>query len=182
MARCFARFTLPILVSLAAISTPRTMAAQHSHRVMFRTDMPRWTVEIGAPADQVTQGVKAVFEQLQMPLADSTDRQMRLLFTPYLRASRKMYGRNLSDFFGCQESDIAGGNRANQGQVTFAILARVRPTNHGVTVLELQVEGRVMRIESRTTPIECATTGLLEKSITDAVQQLVRDTAPQPDR
>ncbi len=148
--------------------------------VAFRSDIPQWEHEFAYPPEQVVQAVKAVYEQISMPLLQSSENEQDL-FTPYLRVQRQLYGRNNSEFFACQEADITGGSLADRGSVVFAILTRVRPKRGGGTVLQTQVDARATRRDVASNAVECATTGVLEKALIEMVGQILRDTAPPPE-
>jgi hypothetical protein len=173
-----------LLVALAVALLPvawRPAAAQEGRTtiVAFRTDLPQSEHEFAAPPEYVVQAVQAVYAQIGLPLLqDSQNRQD--LFTPYLRINRQLFGRNNSDFFACQETDIVGGSLADRGMVVFAILTRVRPGRNGVTVMQTQVDARATRRDVASGPVECTTTGVLEKALITMVDQILRDTAPPP--
>lgn len=173
---------LPFLAAFAlAGAFAENAAAQRL--VVFRGDMPRYTRNLPAEAEHVVQAVKVVFEELGIPLVQSRQNPNELFTEPQLVRNRQLFGLQTGDFFACNEA-ARGGNLADTGRVTYAILIRIHPTNEGVTRMEMQVDGKVIRtiIMSRSHPMDCSSTNLLEKSITDAVEQLLRDTAPPPAR
>jgi hypothetical protein len=168
---------------VAACALPGVFAenAAAQRRVLFRGDLPRYSRDLPAAPELVVQAVKVVFEELAVPLVQSRQDPNELFTTEQLVRNRSLFGRQIGDFFACNEG-ARGGNLADQGRVTYAVLIRIHPTNHGVTRMEMQVDGKVIRtmIMSRSHPMDCSSTNLLEKSITDAVEQLLRETAPPP--
>ncbi|HET7233932.1 MAG TPA: hypothetical protein VFJ16_28230 [Longimicrobium sp.] len=144
--------------------------------VAFRSDLPQSERAINATPEQVVQAAKMVYAQVGLPLLQSSD-NARDVFTPYLRVQRHLFGRNNSDFFACQVTDLAGGNMADRGTLTFAILMRVRPAGAS-SVLMTQVDARVTRRDVSANSVECSSTGALEKALIDMIEQIIRDTAP----
>jgi hypothetical protein len=169
----FALALLPLLAAPVAAQGGRTTI------VAFRSDVPQAEQPFAYPPEQVVLAVKTVYEQIGLPLLQSSENQEEL-FTPYLRVQRQLYGRNNSEFFGCQEGDLTGGSLADRGSVVFAILTRVRPARGGGSVLQTQVDARVTRRDVSSNTVECTTTGVLEKALIDMVGQILRDTAPPP--
>ncbi|HEU4558807.1 MAG TPA: hypothetical protein VFS20_13195 [Longimicrobium sp.] len=163
------------------LPTPAAAQGGRTTIVAFRSDVPQAEHEFTHPPEQVVLAVKAVYEQIGLPLMQSSENQQDL-FTPYLRVQRQLYGRNNSEFFACQEADLVGGNLADRGSVVFAILTRVRPAGGGGAVLQTQVDARATRRDVASNAVECATTGVLEKALIEMVGQILRDTAPPPAR
>ncbi|HEX9940163.1 MAG TPA: hypothetical protein VGB15_23720 [Longimicrobium sp.] len=180
----FARLLVRLLPLAAALTLPGVAAgdAAAQRRVVFRGDVPRYERNVPAPPEHVVQAVKVVFEELGVPLVQSAQNPNELFTTSQLVRNRQLFGRQIGDFFACNES-FRGGNLADHGRVTYAVLIRIIPTNQGVTRMEMQVDGKVVRtmIMNRDQPLDCSSSGLMEKSITDAVEQLVRETAPPPE-
>jgi hypothetical protein len=171
------------LLTLAAALTSFAVRSADAQRgqttiVAFRNDLPQSERTINAPPGQVVEAVKMVYAQVGLPLLQSSSNAQDL-FTPYLQVRGQLFGRSNSAFFACQETDIAGGNLADRGLLTFAVLMRARPQGNA-TVLQTQVDARVSRRDVAANSVECASTGVLEKALIDMVDQLVRDTAPPP--
>lgn len=167
-----------VAAALASLAARAAEAQRGTTIVAFRRDLPQSERTINAPPEQVVEAVKMVYAQVGLPLLQSSSNAQDL-FTPYLQVRRQLFGRANSEFFACQETDIAGGSLADRGQLTFAVLMRARPQG-GATVLQTQVDARVTRRDVSASSVECATTGVLEKALIDMVDQLVRDTAPPP--
>lgn len=184
MKRLIHRSPARLLALTAGVAlTPLAARSAHAQRgqttiVAFRNDLPQSERTINAPPEQVVEAVKIVYQQAGLPLLQSSSNAQDL-FTPYLQVRRQLFGRANSEFFACQETDIAGGNLADRGQVTFAVLMRARPQGNA-TVLQTQVDARVTRRDVASSSVECASTGVLEKALIDMIEQLVRDTAPPP--
>jgi len=163
---------------LPCVAQPAGAQRGQTTIVTFRSDLPQSERTLHAPPDQVVEAVKIVYQQVGLPLLQSSSNAQEL-FTPYLQVQRQLFGRSNSEFFACQETDITGGNLADRGQVTFAVLMRARPSGN-TTVLQTQVDARVTRRDVSSSSVECASTGVLEKALIDMIEQLVRDTAPPP--
>lgn len=172
-----------LVLATAVALTPLAARGAEAQRgqttiVAFRSDLPQSERTINAPPEQVVEAVKIVYAQVGLPLLQSSSNAQDL-FTPYLQVRGQLFGRSNSTYFACQETDIAGGNLADRGLLTFAVLMRARPAGN-TTVLQTQVDARVTRRDVAANSVECATTGVLEKALIDMVDQLVRDTAPPP--
>lgn len=174
-----ARVFLIVAAALLPLAAhPARAQRGHTTIVTFRSDLPQSERTINAPPEQVVEAVKIVYQQVGLPLLQSSS-DAQDLFTPYLQVRRQLFGRANSEFFACQETDITGGSLADRGQVTFAVLMRARPSGNA-TVLQTQVDARVTRRDVSSSSVECASTGVLEKALIDMIEQLVRDTAPPP--
>lgn len=179
----FIRVLLSLVIATIAALAADARPAVAQAVPLFRGDVSPYERLMRAPPEYVVQALKVVFEELEIPLVHSTQDSTVLFAPTQLVHNRELFGRPITEYFTCLESDIAGGNLALRGRVTYAVLVHVLPTNHGVTRLWMQVDGKATRMlsTSRLHPVDCGTTGLLEKSIADAVEQLLRETAPPPE-
>jgi len=162
----------PLLVA-SALALPallcRPAEAQRGKTVIvgFRSDVARSEHPVSASPEELTAALKQAYAQLQLPLMQSSENPADL-FTPYLRVRRQLFGHNNSEFFACQEQDVAG-NMADRAEVVFAVLNRVRPAANGTAVLLTQVDARAARRDVAANAVECATTGALEKALQEVV-------------
>jgi hypothetical protein len=120
------------------------------------------TAVIEATPDRVWAVLPAVYAELGIPLSQ-TDPSQKLLSAQNARISR-IGGKRLSTFFRCGGTY---GDNADSGNAYVSARTQVLTGNDGKTLARTEV--RAAAAAEGTTMGECGSTGLLEKTIGDAI-------------
>jgi hypothetical protein len=152
-------------------------AAQQRDRtseMSFRTDASGIETRLVYPPDAVFTVLAQVYAQLHFPTDRVAREEAREYRTPFMEVRGRLFDKPNGEFFSCQGGDILA-DLTNTGQISFAVRSIVKPGDNGGSVLTTQVDARVRRSSA----VECASTGNLERGLAGTIQQQLDALAAQ---
>lgn len=169
-----------LLAALASIATLTPAAAQErvasagrEGTFLFRAEAPFNRQVIPYTPDQVWAALPEAYRLIGFtarPASTAADAH-RDLVTPFMQVRGQLYpGEPNSRYFECSRNSMTGP-LADQGDVTFAMTSRVEPDDKGGTQLLTQLSARVKRRDASQYPVDCVSTGLLERTLAGFLKQ-----------
>lgn len=122
---------------------------------------------VRAPVDAVWAALPGVYEAAEIPVG-TLDRKTRVIGNQQHQVRRRLMGKPLSHFVRCGV-DAFGIPHADSRPVTLSVLTYVLDATEQGTGVETRVSAVAKDAERSSAPIECTSTGALEKSINESL-------------
>ncbi|HET7233820.1 MAG TPA: hypothetical protein VFJ16_27665, partial [Longimicrobium sp.] len=172
------RRSLILLAALSLAAAPaaaqdRTTFAAHGSYMTFRAESQFARVVVPYTVDQVWAALPDAYKLLGFTGEPaSNDPAKRDLVTGYMQIRGQLYpGEPNSLYFDCG-NNARTGPLADQGEITFAVYSRLEPAaEQGRTAVLSQVSARVKRRDSSQFPVDCISTGRLERTLAQFLAQ-----------
>ena len=167
-----------LALALTAAATPaaaqeRVASAGREGTFFFRAEVPFNRQLVPYTPDQVWAALPEAYRLIGFtvrPASTAADAH-RDVVTPYMQIRGQLYpGEPNSRYFECSRNSLTGP-LADQGEVTFAMTSRVEPDDKGGTQLLTQLSARVKRRDASQYPVDCVSTGLLERTLAGFLKQ-----------
>lgn len=140
------------------------------------TEDPTRTTDVGAPPDSVWAALTPVYTALKIPF-DTYLSTERRLGTAGHRVRGRFAGIQLGRVVNCGTA-ASGGDNADLYEVLLDVTSTASPGTGGTTALRTSVSGTAQSSTTAGEPINCVTTGALERIIAEAVRARVESVAP----
>jgi len=172
------------LLAALTLATAHSAAAQERYAAgdreegtfYFRLNVPFARAVMPNTVDQVWAALPDAYKLLGFTAEPSPDASRKEVATKYMAIRGQLYpGEPNSQYFDCGNNSHSGP-LADQGDITFAMTSHVQPDERGGTAVLTQVKARVRRRDSSQYPVDCISTGKLEQTMAQFLQQ--RLTAP----
>ncbi len=171
----------PTLFLLSAVALATAVPAAAQERVadsgrdgsafFFRADAPFARALLPYTVDQVWQTLPEAYRRLGFTATPSRDAARKDLSTPMMQTRGQLFpGEANSLYFECGRNSPTGP-MADQSDITFAMLSRVESDPRGGTAVLTQLSARARRRDSSQYPVDCVSTGRLEATLAQFVQQ-----------
>ena len=171
---CFLLAALAVVAAATpAAAQERTASAGREGVFFFRADVAFNRQMIPYTPDQVWTALPEAYRLIGFSVrpSPSADGTRRDVVTPFMQIRGQLYeGEPNSRYFECSRNSMTGP-LADQGDVTFAMVSRVEPDDKGGTQLLTQLSARVKRRDASQYPIDCVSTGLLERTLAGFLKQ-----------
>lgn len=156
----------------AAQRTQTKTADQGREGVLdFHPDAPFVKVVMPNTVDQVWRALPDAYQLLGFTAQPSRDTTRKETSTASMAIRGQLYpGEANSLYFDCGRNSVAGP-LADQGDITFSMASHVEPDQRGGTAVLTQVNARVKRRDSSQYPVDCISTGRLEHTLAQFLQQ-----------
>jgi hypothetical protein len=160
------------------IATPSQRVVATDNQGTYRTTVaPNAKVPVPAAAGRVFDAVRAVYDELGIPVAVSDAATGQVGNTNFFK-TRKLGTEALSTYVNCGDS-FGAGTAADTYRVYLSILSMVHPDGSGASQLETSVMASAQNMEGTASDrITCGTTGRLEERIRQAVLRKVAAGSP----
>ncbi|MDQ3606576.1 MAG: hypothetical protein M3418_10400 [Gemmatimonadota bacterium] len=122
-------------------------------------------LRVAAPSDQVWTLLRQVYYELGIPTS-TLDPSARVLGNGQVTSASRIAGEPAHRFLDCG-TDGMGIPVASNYTINLSVLTSVRPGTQGDTQVENRVTGTAMRRGVSADVVQCASTGRLEKRISD---------------
>lgn len=169
----FAFAALALAAFTPAAAQERTASAGREGAFFFRADVPFNRQVVPYTPDQVWRALPEAYRLIGFTArpAPGVDSTRRDVVTPFMQIRGQLYpGEPNSRYFECSRNSMTGP-LADQGDVTFAMTSRIEPDDKGGTQLLTQLSARVKRRDASQYPVDCISTGLLERTLADFLKQ-----------
>jgi len=169
------------VVMACASAPPDTTAASHS--TLEARDVPGagnirfdFNPESGVSADSVRAPASLAWSALPQAYArfglGTTAYAAARVVTSQSNVRRMIGGVRLSRMLDC--GSAAGSPRADNYTIALSVSSRVDSVGPAATVLRTRVHAIGHDVSVTSHPVQCSTTGYLERQLANAVQELVR--------
>ncbi len=121
----------------------------------------------GSPVEAMT-ALTQIYAQMQIPIATMIQDAGQIGNQNLRVASHRLHGHMISFYLNCGQESMVG-SRADLDEVTISILTNVK-TRDSVTVVGTTVQGWARPSGTSSNPVDCESTGELEKAIATQAQ------------
>jgi hypothetical protein len=171
MRRTLSLLTALTLIALPAAAQERTASQGREGTFFFRADAPFAKVVLPYTVDQVWRAMPDAYQLLGFTGTADRDTTKKDFKTGFMQIRGQLYeGEPNSLYFECSRNSMTGP-LADQGDITFAILSRVEPNEGGGTAVLTQLSARVRRRDASQYPVDCGSTGRLERTLAQFLTQ-----------
>jgi hypothetical protein len=154
-----------------AAAQDRTTSQGRGEILYFRLDVPFAKAVMPYAMDQVWKALPDAYQLLGFTARASADSTKKEVATAYMAIRGQLYpGEPNSRYFECGRASAAGA-LADQGDITFAMTTQLQPDERGGTAVLTQVNARVKRRDASQYPVDCMSTGLLERTMAQFLTQ-----------
>lgn len=171
-----------MIVAMACASAPPDSTAA-SHATLEARDVPGtgnlrfdFNPESGVSADSVRAPAAVAWGVLSEAYArfglGTTSHAAARVVTSQSNVRRMIGGVRLSRMLDC--GSAAGSPRADNYTIALSVASRVDSVGPATTILRTRVHASGHDVSVTSHPVQCSTTGYLERQIANAVQELVR--------
>lgn len=117
----------------------------------------------GSPMQALTT-LSQVYADLQIPIGTMVPDAGEIGNTNLRLATHRLHGHLISEYLDCGSESMVG-SRADLDEVTLNVLTTVKRNRDSVTVFATQVSGIARPSGTSSAPVDCQSTGELEKTI-----------------
>ena len=151
---------------------------RETFQVLFRRDVVPARRVLQATQEVVWAVLPQVFADLGYPSGPSARAAERVYLTPPLKIRGRLYDRERnSAYLDCGRAP-AGGEAADMYEITFAIMARLRPMDASRTLVEVFVDGTALERTTSADVVSCTSTGRLEAAVPQRLATRITSHSP----
>lgn len=177
------RFGAPLLVLLTACASAPAESTASSHATLEARDVPGagnlrfdFNPESGVSSDSVIGPASVAWRVLPQAYGrfglGTTSHAGARVVTSQSSVRRMIGGVRLSRMLDC--GSAAGSPRADNYTIALSVASRVDSVGPAATVLRTRVHATGHDVSVTSHPVQCSTTGYLERQLANAVQELIR--------
>jgi hypothetical protein len=142
------------------------LQAPERFSIVYDADAFELATELAIAPDRAWEVLPAVFRDLGLPAAASSNARERVMMTPHMRVRGELYpGELTSSYLDCGSAST-GGARADSYEVTFVIIARLTALDESRTKVETIVDGHAQD-PLRRGSVRCRSTGRFEEQLNE---------------
>ena len=122
----------------------------------------------GTPVEAMT-ALTQIYAQLQIPISTMVQDAGQIGNQNLRLATHRLHGHLLSFYLNCGQESMVG-SRADLDDVTMSVLTSVRQSRDSLTIVGTTVQGWARPSGTSSNPVDCESTGELEKAIATGAQ------------
>ena len=159
------------MIAVPAAAQDRMASSGRGDVLYFRAEAPSARVVLPYTVEQVWRALPDGYQMLGFTATAARDTSKHEVSTTYLQIRGQLYpGEANSLYFDCSRNTPTGP-LADQGDITFAVMSHVQPDERGGTAVLTQVVARLKRRDGSQYPVDCISTGRLERTLAQFLRQ-----------